>query len=53
MRWRGEDFSKSRLMPGLRVVIEGYQAKSVKHRATGSSITFPDGLKIVLDQHGP
>jgi hypothetical protein len=45
--------SKSRLAPGLRIVIEGFQSKTAKYRATGSSITFPDGFQIVLDQHGP
>jgi hypothetical protein len=44
--------SKSRLAAGARVVIDGYQAKTVKDRATGSSVTFSDGVKIVLDQHG-
>jgi uncharacterized protein DUF6152 len=45
--------SKLRLAPGLKVVIEGYQSKTTKYRATGSSITFADGLRIVLDQHAP
>jgi hypothetical protein len=45
--------SKSRLTPGLKVVIEGFQSRSTKYRATGNNITFPDGLRIVLDQHGP
>jgi hypothetical protein len=42
--------SKSRLAPGLKVVIDGFQSKTTKYRATGSSVTFPDGLRIVLDQ---
>ena len=43
--------SRSRLNPGLHVAIEGFQSKTMKYRATGSKIIFPDGLEIVLDQH--
>jgi hypothetical protein len=45
--------SKLRLAPGTRVLIDGYLAKTAKDRATGSSVTFSDGLRIVLDPRGP
>ncbi len=43
--------SRLSLEPGTNVVIEGYRSRSVANRATGSRITLPGGLRILLDQH--
>ena len=45
-------FTKSTVMPGTRVVVDGYQAKDSSLRANGRDITLPDGRKLFLGSSG-
>src|SRR6516165_2325393 len=40
--------TKNTVMPGTRVVVDGYQAKDGSLRANGRDITLPDGRKLFL-----
>ena len=40
-------FTKETLLPGIEVVIDGYQAKDGSHRANGRDLTLPDGHTAV------
>jgi len=42
-------FNKTSICQGTRVIIEGYQAKSGAHRASGRDIVLPGGQKLLLD----
>ena len=45
-------FTKNTVLPGTRVVIDGYQAKDGSTRANGRDITLPDGRKLFLGTSG-
>lgn len=45
-------FSKTSLMPGTEIVVEGYQAKDGSLRANGRNLTFPDGRKLFMGSSG-
>jgi hypothetical protein len=45
-------FTKNSLLPGTKVVIDGYQAKDGSRRANGRDITFPDGRKLFMGSSG-
>ena len=45
-------FTKSSLLPGTRIVIDGYRAKDGSRRANGRDITFPDGRKMFMGSSG-
>jgi hypothetical protein len=45
-------FTKNSLLPGTRIVIDGYQAKDGSRRANGRDITFPDGKKMFMGSSG-
>ena len=45
-------FTKESLLPGTKVVVEGYQAKNGLKRANGRDLTFPDGKKLFLGSSG-
>ena len=45
-------FTKSTVIPGTRVVVDGYQAKDSSLRANGRDITLPDGRKLFLGSSG-
>ena len=45
-------FSKSSLLPGTQVVVDGYQAKDGSRRANGRDVAFPDGRKMFLGSSG-
>ena len=45
-------FSKSSLLPGTDIVVEGWQAKDGSFRANGSNITLPDGKKLFVGSTG-
>ena len=45
-------FTKETLMPGLEVVIDGYQAKDGSHRANGRDLTLPGGRQLFLGSSG-
>lgn len=41
-------FTKNSLLPGMEILVEGYQAKDGAHRANGSIITTTDGRKLFV-----
>jgi hypothetical protein len=45
-------FTKQSLLPGTKVVVDGYQAKDGFRRANGRDLTFPDGRKLFLGSSG-
>jgi Family of unknown function (DUF6152) len=45
-------FTKESLLPGTKVVVDGYQAKDGLKRANGRDLTFPDGKKLFLGSSG-
>ena len=45
-------FTKSSLLPGTQVVVDGYQAKDGSRRANGRDLAFPDGRKMFLGSSG-
>jgi hypothetical protein len=45
-------FTKETLLPGIEVVIDGYQAKDGSHRANGRDLTLPDGHQLFLGSSG-
>ena len=45
-------FTKETLLPGLEVLVDGYQAKDGTRRANGRDLTLPDGRKLFLGSSG-
>lgn len=45
-------FTKNTVVPGTRVVVDGYQAKDGSLRANGRDIRLPDGRKLFLGSSG-
>ncbi len=45
-------FTRQSLLPGTRILVDGYQAKDGTNRANGRDITFPDGTKLFLGSSG-
>ena len=45
-------FTKESLLPGTKVVVDGYQAKDGLKRANGRDLTFSDGRKMFLGSSG-
>ena len=45
-------FTKNSLLPGTRIVIDGYRAKDGSRRANGRDITFSDGKKMFMGSSG-
>jgi hypothetical protein len=45
-------WTKSSLLPGTEILVEGFQAKDGANRANGSIITFPDGKKLFVGSSG-
>src|ERR1700751_4438969 len=45
-------FTKNTVVPGTRVVVDGYQAKGGSLRANGRDIALPDGRKLFLGSSG-
>jgi uncharacterized protein DUF6152 len=41
-------FTKNAVLPGMEIVVEGYQAKDGSYKAVGRSLTFADGRKLFL-----
>ncbi len=44
--------TKTSLLPGTEIVVEGYQAKNLSRRANGRDVTFPDGRKLFIGSSG-
>jgi len=45
-------FTRDSLLPGMEIVIDGYQSKDGSHRANGRDLTFADGKKLFLGSSG-
>ena len=45
-------FTKTTLVPGTVIVVDGYQAKDGTRRANGRDLTLPDGKKLLLGSSG-
>ncbi len=45
-------WSKSSVMPGTEVMVEGYQAIDGALRANGRDVTFPDGRRLFAGSSG-
>ena len=45
-------FTKQSLLPGTKIIVDGYQAKDGTNRANGRDITFTDGTKLFLGSSG-
>src|SRR5262245_14337863 len=45
-------FTKDTLLPGIEVVVDGYQAKDGSRRANGRDLTLPDGRKLLFGSSG-
>jgi hypothetical protein len=45
-------FTKNSLLPGTKIVIDGYRAKDGSRRANGRDITFADGRKMFMGSSG-
>ena len=45
-------FTKNSLLPGTKIVVDGYRAKDGSRRANGRDITFPDGKRLFLGSSG-
>jgi hypothetical protein len=44
--------TKQSLLPGVEIVVDGYQSKDLSRRANGRDMTFPDGRKIFMGSSG-
>ena len=45
-------FTKNSILPGTKIVVDGYQSKDGSRRANGRDITFADGRKMFLGSTG-
>ena len=45
-------FKKDALLPGTKVLVDGYKSKDGSHRANGRDITLADGRKLFLGSTG-
>jgi hypothetical protein len=43
-------FTKNALIPGMEIVVTGFQAKDGTHKAVGRELTFADGRKLFLSE---
>jgi hypothetical protein len=43
-------FTKNALLPGMDIVVTGYQAKDGTNKAVGRDLTFADGRKLFLSE---
>ena len=43
-------FTKNALLPGMDIVVTGFQAKDGTHKAVGRELTFADGRKLFLSE---
>src|SRR5258708_4058767 len=41
-------FTKNALLPGMEIVVEGFQAKDATYKAVGRMLVFADGRKLFL-----
>src|SRR5450631_16421 len=45
-------FTKTSLLPGTEIMVDGYQAKDGSMRANGRDLTLPDGKKLFMGSSG-
>jgi len=45
-------FTKESLLPGVEIVVDGFQSKDGSRRANGRDLTFPDGRTLFLGSSG-
>jgi hypothetical protein len=45
-------FTKKSLLPGTKIVVDGYQAKDGSLKGNGRDLTLPDGRKLFLGSSG-
>ena len=45
-------FTKESLLPGTKIVVDGYRAKDGSRRANGRDLTLPDGRTLFLGSSG-
>jgi len=43
-------FTKNALLPGMEIVVTGFQAKDGTNKAVGRELTFADGRKLFLSE---
>jgi Family of unknown function (DUF6152) len=41
-------FTKNAILPGMEILVDGFQAKDGTNKAVGRSLTFADGRKFLL-----
>ena len=46
-------FTKNALLPGMEIVVDGFQAKDGTNKGVGRSLTFADGRKLFLSETVP
>jgi Family of unknown function (DUF6152) len=46
-------WNRNSVPPGIKVHVEGYQAKDRSFRASGREITLPDGSSLFMGSSGP
>ena len=46
-------FTKTALLPGTEIVVDGYRSKDGSHRANGRNLTLPDGRTLFLGGSSP
>ena len=46
-------FTKNAVLPGMEIVVEGFQAKDGTNKGVGRSLTFADGRKLFLSESEP
>ena len=44
--------NRDSLIPGMEIIVDGYQSKDRSNRANGRDVTFTDGRKIFLGSSG-
>jgi hypothetical protein len=44
--------TKQSLLPGMEIIVDGYQSKDLSRRANGRDMTFRDGRKIFMGSSG-
>ncbi len=45
-------FTKNSLLPGTKIVVDGYQAKDGSLKGNGRDLTLPDGRKLFMGSSG-
>ena len=45
-------FTKNSLLPGTKIIVDGYQAKDGSNKGNGRDLTFEDGRKLFMGSSG-